>query len=286
MTPSSSSAAAFNPRRLRLLETGFFAALLTVSAMVNALTVISNDARIGDVVAPWKPFCWELSSAAMIGVLIPALVWLYGRLPLTRRTWKWALPLHAAATVPFSIVHVAGMVGLRKLVYAAAGLRYEFGAILPNWLYEYRKDVVTYAILLAIIFGFRTYRLARMQAPADKSPVPDPERTPAQRLVARKLGREFVVNVADVDRVEANGNYVTVYAHGSAYPLRESLASLERRLGPERFVRVHRSHLVNVDRVREIRPSDNGDYRIVLADGSEVKLSRRYRGRLGELFDS
>lgn len=284
MTPSGDPVAALSLRRLRFLAGAFFAVLLTVSAAVNALTVLSNRARLGDFISPWQPFCWEFSSAAMIGVLIPALVWLYARLPLTRRTWKWALPLHAAATLPFSIVHVAGMVGLRKLVYAAAGLHYDFGPVVANWLYEYRKDAVTYVMILAILFGFRSYRLARMQAPADEAATPDPGRTPAQRLVSRKFGREFVVNVADVDRVEANGNYVTLYAQGSAYPLRESLASLERRLDSRRFLRVHRSHLVNVDRVREIRPWASGDYRIVLADGSEVKLSRRYRARLGAVF--
>lgn len=60
--------------------------------------------------------------------------------------------------------------------------------------------------------------------------------------------------------------------------------ALERRLDGKRFVRVHRGHLVNVDRIRDIRPWDHGDYRILLHDGSCVNLSRRYRRRLEHLF--
>jgi two-component system, LytTR family, response regulator len=77
---------------------------------------------------------------------------------------------------------------------------------------------------------------------------------------------------------------VMVHAQGTAYPRRESLAALERKLDGRRFVRVHRGHLVNVDRIREIQPWDHGDYRIVLQDGTCVNLSRRYRGRLQQLL--
>jgi DNA-binding LytR/AlgR family response regulator len=63
------------------------------------------------------------------------------------------------------------------------------------------------------------------------------------------------------------------------------MATLERKLDPARFARVHRGHIVNLDRIREIQPWDSGDYRIVLADGSFVNFSRRYRSRLSRLFD-
>lgn len=282
----SDCAAAPRPRgsRPRYLEIAFFAVLLIANAVVNSLTVISNYARLGEFISPWKPFSWEFTSIIAIACLIPVIAWADRRFPLTRQSWKWLLPLHAVATVPFSIIHVAFMVGLRKGVYLTAGLHYDFGPPLSNWLFEYRKDVVTYAIILAVVFAFHLYRRTRAEGaapPAPEGSVPVP---PLERLVVRKLGREFIVNLADVDRIEANGNYVTLYAGNSAYPLRESLTSLERRLDPKRFTRVHRSHLVNVDRVREIRPWDNGDYRIVLENGTQVKLSRRYRSRLGTLL--
>lgn len=100
----------------------------------------------------------------------------------------------------------------------------------------------------------------------------------------RKPNREFILNVSDIDRIEADGNYVTVHARGVSYPKRQSLVALERKLDGKRFLRVYRAHLVNVDRIREIQPWGSGDYRIVLHDGSCVNLSRRYRSRLEHLF--
>jgi DNA-binding LytR/AlgR family response regulator len=102
--------------------------------------------------------------------------------------------------------------------------------------------------------------------------------------VVRKLNREFILNIADIDRIEADGNYVTLHVNGDSYPLRESLARLEARLDPKHFARVHRGHIVNLDRIREIQPWDSGDYRIVLKDGSFVNFSRRYRRQLEHLF--
>ncbi len=284
MNGSDDATASRGGNRIRYLLFAAFAVLLIAHAVVNALSVISNRAHYGGFISPWKPFSWEFTSAFVIACLIPAIVWLNRRFPLTRRSWKRVLPLHAAVTVPFSIIHVSAMTGLRKLIYAAVGLQYGFGPVLTNWFYEYHKDVVSYATLLAIIFAFDFYNRLHVTPP-----VPAPSRqgepeTPLERLVVRKLGREFIVNLADVDHIQANGNYVTLYANGSAYPLRESLVSLERRLDPKRFIRVHRSFLVNIEHVREIRPWDNGDYRILLDNGAEVKLSRRYRSRLGTLL--
>lgn len=269
--------------RLRSFEIAFFAALLIASALVNALTTLSNSARLGDTISPWKPFSWEFTSVVVIACLIPGIIWINRRFPLTRQSWKSILPLQAGITIPFSIVHVAAMTGLRKLIYTGAGLHYDFGPLVSTWLYEYRKDVVSYAIIFGFVFAFDLYRRLREEQAAT---APEREKGTAtpERLVVRKLGREFVVNLADVGHIQANGNYVTLYANSSAYPLRESLASLEKRLDPKRFIRVHRSFLVNVDHVREIRPWDHGDYRIVLGDGTEVKLSRRYRNRLGTIL--
>ena len=102
--------------------------------------------------------------------------------------------------------------------------------------------------------------------------------------MVRKLNREFILDLGEIDRIEADGNYVVIHASGQSYRLRESLEGLARRLDEQRFARVHRAHVVNIDRIREIQPWDNGDYRILLKDGSFVNFSRRYRSRLNHLF--
>ncbi|HTY92521.1 MAG TPA: LytTR family DNA-binding domain-containing protein, partial [Steroidobacteraceae bacterium] len=122
------------------------------------------------------------------------------------------------------------------------------------------------------------------EAQVTAEPAPTDPPAPQERLVVRRLNREFILDSGEIDRLEADGNYVVVHAAGQRYRLRESLDGLARRLGERRFARVHRTHVVNIDRVREIQPWDHGDYRIVLKDGSFVNFSRRYRNRLDHLF--
>ena len=280
-------------RRLLIRQVLIFGGITLAICTANVFSELTDFGRDGVQLAWWKPALWEYSSAAMILALIPAIAWLYRRAPITTQTWRRAVPLHIAVTPVFSLIHVGGMVLLRKLGYALMHAHYDFGAWWPNWFYEYRKDLVAYALILGGLQAFRTYRLwlqtqvaepAAAEAPPASGPTV-PESAPLERLVVKKLNREFILNAADIDRIDANGNYVTIYAQGNAWPLRESMAALERRLDPARFARVHRGHIVNLDRVREIQPWDSGDYRIKLADGSFVNFSRRYRSRLPQLFN-
>jgi len=109
------------------------------------------------------------------------------------------------------------------------------------------------------------------------------ERHP-KRILVRVRDKIVVVRTADIDWIEAADYYASIHAGGSTYLLRETLNELEGRLDPERFLRVHRSAIVNVDRVREIHPMFRGDCLLVLVDGTEVKLSRTRREDFERLF--
>jgi two-component system LytT family response regulator len=98
-----------------------------------------------------------------------------------------------------------------------------------------------------------------------------------QRFVVRERGRTVLVAAADVDWLEAADDYVEIHAGGAVHMIRERLSQLERRLDPARFVRVHRSAIVNLERVRELRPLFRGDARLVLVGGATVRLSRSRR---------
>lgn len=100
------------------------------------------------------------------------------------------------------------------------------------------------------------------------------------RMMIKSHGRVHFISAAEIDWVEAAGNYIRLHIGPSSYLVRESLARLEERLDAARFVRIHRSALVNLDRVKEMRHWSSGEYLVVLADGTELKLSRRYRERL------
>jgi two-component system LytT family response regulator len=89
-----------------------------------------------------------------------------------------------------------------------------------------------------------------------------------------------LVNVSDIDYIEAAGNYVRLHWEGRHQLFRESIGALEERLDPEQFARVHRSVIVNLDRVERLEPNTCGDYRVTLRGGAVVPLSRRYRERI------
>lgn len=107
----------------------------------------------------------------------------------------------------------------------------------------------------------------------------------AERLVIKATGRVYFLKTDEIDWIEACGNYVNLHIGNETHLLRETLSHLEGRLDPSRFLRIHRSRLVNLDRVKELTPLFNGDYTVSLHDGTELTLSRTYRDRLQDLIE-
>jgi len=105
-----------------------------------------------------------------------------------------------------------------------------------------------------------------------------------ERFLVRTRGRMFLVPVEDVDWIGAAGNYVELHVGGDVHLVRGTLSALEERLPPDRFVRIHRSSIVNLERVRELQPWSHGDLVVLLRGGEELRMSRRYRDRLQEMF--
>ena len=102
-------------------------------------------------------------------------------------------------------------------------------------------------------------------------------RSPITRLTLRGRSGLTVLDLATVDRIIADGNYVTAYAAGRAHTVRRTLASIEAQLDPRRFARVHRSAIVNLTSVREVQPWFRGEYVAVLTSGAKVRIGASYR---------
>lgn len=112
------------------------------------------------------------------------------------------------------------------------------------------------------------------------------QRAPTDRLAVPVGDRLMVVRVADIDWVQACGNYVSLYLGKRAWLLRETISAMDQRLAPHGFSRIHRSTLVNVQRVAELRSLANGEFSVLLRDGTVLKLSRGYRQSLDQLIGS
>jgi hypothetical protein len=234
-------------------------------AIVNVLSFLDERAAMGRPPIPWwQPAVWEGTS----GVVLLALAWipmlLVRRLPPEGPRWPRAIAAQLAMTIPFSLAHVALMIGLRKAAYAMIGAHYEFGG--GGLLYEYRKDLLSYAIYAATYWIVRRLRMRG----ATQGPAPDHfDIDEGQRLIR--------VAKPDILGARSSGNYVEfLLADGRRPLMRTTLAGVEAMLAQAGFVRTHKSWLVNPARVVEIVAEGSGDYGLRLTDGTHLPLSRRY----------
>jgi hypothetical protein len=249
----------------------FAMAAVTVAAVntLNVITMSHEEPELGLA----APVVWEATSwlTLMAFFWIP---WVAFRLAPPGVRPRWKLFAHVPGVLLFSLAHVGGFILLRDLVYRAAGDRYEFGAFLPHFFYELRKDTLGYGLFIA---GFALVaHLLRQQQLIE---------APGQTFTfdirdGAKLTR---VSLSDILAVASAGNYVEfVLRDGRRLMMRSSLSGLEDELKPRGFLRTHRSWLVNAARMTALRPDGSGDYTIEL-DGLRVPLSRRYPEALARL---
>jgi two-component system, LytTR family, response regulator len=112
-----------------------------------------------------------------------------------------------------------------------------------------------------------------------------PESIPLRRLVIKTSGRVVFLDMNEIDWIEAAANYVRVHAGRDFYLLREGIGNMAAKLDSGRFVRIHRSFIVNISRIRELQPCDNGEFIAVLKNGKELSCSRGCRSELQRLID-
>jgi two-component system, LytTR family, response regulator len=109
-----------------------------------------------------------------------------------------------------------------------------------------------------------------------------PEQQRLDRLVVKSGGRVFFLRTDEIDWIEAAGNYVRLHLGEESHLFRETMNGMESRLDSRRFVRIHRSRIVNTERIKELQPWFNGEYVVILRNGTRLTLSRGYREKLQE----
>lgn len=258
----------------------FFSIFLLASFFEKSLSDRYDFIRIG---RDHPDLAWlsQATSHVVILALVPFITLMLSRFPFSSGEWRRNLLIHAAATIAFSVVHITLMVTLRKLLTPLVfGFPYDFGLSDPSvWLYEYRKDVLTYALISAIFWMNRLVEQRDMEGKAARS-----EASVRHRLTLKSGGQTFFVDADDVVLARAAANYVEVVTPARVHLARMTLTELEHLLEEAggRHVRVHRSHIVNLDHVRSITPTGEGDAVIELDTGEKVPGSRRYRERYAE----
>ena len=260
----------------RWVEIGLWTGLVFVSNTINATSVLIEYGRDGRPLEVWEPFVWEYSSGIFTLLLIYFVLAVDARFPLTIDTWKRMVPVHLLATVPHSLLHVAGMVSVRKIVYALAGRTYEFGNVPVELFYEWRKDAFSYFAALFVIHAYRIY-LERAEGEANyvEPAAPDPlAAVPHFRVTYNR--RDFNLDPSAVEWIESAGNYVVLHSADRTYLMRETMTNLEDRLSGTTFHRVHRSKMVNLAHVAETE-TRNGRLVLRLDTDAAIEVSRSYK---------
>jgi len=270
----------------RYWEVAIFATAVFVFFLTNFGVEVIDGRRLDAQFDYRGPLILEATSHIAMGVAILLLLLFEKRFPFRIATWIRSLAAHAAFSVAFSLVHVTLMYWSRVLVFELIDTQRSYRW--SNWLgefgYEYLKDFQTYFLVLALVYLYR-FVLLRLQGEAGFLTEGNNEQATnemSDRFLVKKLGREFLVRIDEIDWIESSGNYVNLHVGSRVYPLRETMTRIDERLLPMGFQRVHRSAIVNLDRVAEIVAFDTGDGEAKLNTDATVPVSRRFRQELRE----
>lgn len=249
-----------------------FVAIAVLVAVINIINVITlqNDTHrlIGPVIIEGSSWL-----ALILFVWIPWAAW---RLASPDIRPRWKLLLHPLAFAAFASAHVGFFDLLRIAAFGAMGEPYRSGPFLPQLLFEMRKDVLGYAVFIAL-FSLIDHLLRH------------PGEMPAPQIPTFDIrdGAKFTrVPLDEILAVASAGNYVEFcLADGRRLLMRVPLRNVENELGPQGFVRTHRSWLVNGRKVTTLKPDGSGDYTVELGRQT-VPLSRRFPAALAKLRGS
>lgn len=258
--------------RTRLGPWGVIALAGVAVAFVTASSDLTEIRRAGADVHWIEPVLWEITSALVIVGLAP-LVGLAVR-RWTPREDNLLRPglIHFALTIPFAAAHVAAIFVLRESAYWAVGAHYGYfheDGVLGTFVYEWRKDVLTYAAIASLYWWF--------QRRAEQPPAVTPGES---RIEIRDGATAVFLAPADLLFLEAAGNYIEFHTASRTHLVRGTLAAWEAQLADRGFVRIHRSRLVNRARIAAIKPTPAGDIELTLDDDRTLTGSRRYRAAL------
>lgn len=235
---------------------------------LDTLTKLAERERTGIGLNDFRLYAEQGTSALAVLLLIPAVAAWLALVPPERRAWFRFAAAQLLGTLLFACAHYVLIVALRILLFSSQGLSYRYQhAHLENLIFEYQKDIKIYLAIAAAITIYRYFAARSRPAVSDK-------------LLVQTGSGERLVELIEVDYLKGARNYVSVFVSGHEYLLRETLANLERRLTGRNFLRVHRSVIVNVARMSELRPLGDGSYQLMLKDGTQLPLSRSYRDQV------
>jgi len=246
--------------------------------------ILSNSDHLENlrdgVPGPWvEPWLTQGTSHIAILIVIACVPILLSRFPLTLENWKRRIPVYIAGFAVFGAAHIFLMMVLRGLSFPVILGRAHEQSLwkLGLWIYELPKDGYTYLLVLSVFLTGRHIEQLRLEAANAKK-----EARETGRLRLKSGGRILFLNADEILRAQAASNYVDIKTPSGQHFIRMTLTSLERliREAGETHVRVHRSHLVNRSKIREVSPQSDGRLFITLENGARLPVGQKYKADL------
>jgi DNA-binding LytR/AlgR family response regulator len=258
-------------RQPQWLTAATFVGFGAIHVIVNATSLIDERRDLGQPVTAWQPWVWETTSFLAWLLLLPVILWAAIRIASIGRPVV-AVALHLLMTAPVSLTHSTALFALRTATYSMVDESYDRpGSLVDVLIYEYRKDAITYAL---IVFAFLLIR--RLATPL----VPAPAAVEEARIEVREGSRTVWLRPDEIDWVAAAGNYVEINGAFGTKLARRTLAEIETELVRIGFARIHRSRLVRTAAIETIETRQSGDFDVILRSGQTISGSRRYRNAL------
>jgi len=265
----------------RALEVAFWIAIIGFFWTLDTLTKIDERQRTGVGLDDFRLITDQVTSALAVFAMVAFVAFWLRQFPLERTRPLPTLVGHAVGSVLFATGHYTLMVLLRRIVFSVNGLQYMPNQNhWPNLVYEYRKDIKIYLAAVAIIAAYRYFRSQRDAAGVAGELTADP----AAKLTVQTAKGELLLDIERIEYLEAARNYVAVHADGGEYLIRSPLSALAERLPDRLFARTHRSYMVNVDEIDEVRSTD-GAQQLILKSGARIPVSRGYRDAVKAQLD-
>lgn len=269
--------------RQTLFKAFLVVTLLTLGFwLVDMFSTASELEAAGAQAAFMRAFITQTTSVIFILALFPGLVALDYLCPFTRRHWPGRVAIYIVASVVFSLIHVAGMMGVRILVWP---LLFEvpykgLDEPIQVFIYEYRKDAWSFVLILLCLHTVRHMDELRAQARANMK-----DARKDHIITLRCSGREIRLPANDIAYAKAAGNYAEITTTGGGQHLaRMTLSELEDllELAESEPCRVHRSYLTRTPLIREIAPLGDGRAELRLVNGDTLPVGRAYRAKLAK----
>jgi len=256
-------------RRRTLYEAFAWVVLIAFLWTVDTFGKISYRSNTGIGKDNFRLIVDQASSAIAVLIMIIFVINWLRLFPVRKNLWVSAVIGHTVGSIFFALGHHILMIVQRVAFFALNDMTYHWQPrFVSNLIVEYQKDIKIYIGIVAVVSAYQYFRRAQSHRPARA------ELT--GRLVVQTGLGEAILAYEQIDYIEASRNYVEIHAGDKDYLIRDTFANIEKRLAGGYFVRCHRSYMVNLNKVAEIRMID-GAQRIHLKSGATLPLGRSYR---------